>query len=152
VPFDMRRVPAGRNAPMPGYAPASPTSRTRRPVNVPSLRAAELDVLDLPRLCASATMSSLRVDIHVTGSAERCASAATTCLLGVQPALPPKPPPTCGVTTRSCDLSVRARAQQPVQQVRHLGAAVERQPAVVAPRTAAAPCGSIGATAMRWLT
>ena len=57
-------------------------------------------------------MSSLRVLIHVTGRPVRNAAAATTNCSAYSPALPPNPPPTWGVTTRTSALSTfNARAR-----------------------------------------
>ena len=152
VPWAILRVPVGRNAPTPGYAPASPTSRTRRPVNVPSRRQPSSAYWIWPRLWGSAFMSSLLGGTHTTGRPNRRAAAATTVYSGCRPALPPNPPPTCGVTMCTSDgSSPSAPASWPCSA---WGICVDGQ-TVSRPSSAGAAAqqsGSIGATAMRWFT
>ena len=68
---------AGKKQPMPGYAPPSPTRRTRRPVNVPSRLQPSSTYWIWPRLCDRASMSSLRVEAQTTGRCSFLAAAAT---------------------------------------------------------------------------
>ena len=97
-------------------------------------------------------MSSLRGGTHTTGRPVRRAAAATTVYSAWMPALPPNPPPTCGVTTRICAGSIpSAPASWPCSPC---GICVDaqnvRRPS--ASTSAAQQSGSIGTTAMRWLT
>ena len=98
-------------------------------------------------------MSSDRVGTHCTGRPVRSAHAPTTTYSECRPALPPNPPPTCGVTTRTFSGSrLERRAELAVHQVGHLVRDPQRQAPVSASTSAAAQSGSIGTTAMRWLT
>ena len=101
-------------------------------MKVPSASTAELDVLHLA--------AAVRERHHViaagrrptcTGRPSEAAAAATTEYSAWMPALPPNPPPTCGVTTRTVVRSIAERAGElTVEAVRHLGRGPERQPAV----------------------
>ena len=97
-------------------------------------------------------MSSLRVATHTTGAPSRIASAATTSCSGYSPALPPKPPPTGGVTTRTRLASTPSPVARSWRNRCGIWVApyTSRRPSACT--TAAAACGSIGATAMRWFT
>ena len=91
--------------------------------------AAELDVLDLrPAVRQGEHVLAARRHPRRPGRPRRCAAAATTICSGYSPALPPKPPPTCGVTTSDLRRAARpsARGEQLVQEVRHLRRAVDR--------------------------
>jgi hypothetical protein len=97
-------------------------------------------------------MSSLRGGTHTTGRPVRRAAAATTVYSAWTPALPPKPPPTWGVTTRISAGSIDSAAAS--WPCRPCGICVDAQnvsrPA--SSTSAAQQSGSIGTTAMRWLT
>ena len=83
----------------------------------------------------------------------RRAAAATAEYSAQTPALPPKPPPTWGVTTRTVGPFHAEHAGQLLgEPVGHLRRRVEREPAVVGSGTATHPFGSIGTTATRWFT
>ena len=98
-------------------------------------------------------MSSLRVGTQITGRPVRSAQAATTVYSECSPALPPNPPPTWGVTTRTVDCSTPSALH--TWPWTRCGIWFDthsvRRP-VVGSTSAAAPSGSIGATAMRWFT
>ena len=80
-------------------------------VKVPSSRHPNSTCCTWPRLWGRVTMSSDRVGTHWTGRPVRSAQAPTTTYSECRPALPPNPPPTCGVTTRTFSCS-RLSAEQ----------------------------------------
>ena len=73
-------VSTGRKAPMPGYAPASATTSTSSPTNVPSASSPSLVFITIPRPWTIDTMFSLRPSVHLTGRpSARASSLMSTC-------------------------------------------------------------------------
>ena len=122
-------------------------------VNVPSSRQPSSTCCTWPRLCGSVTMSSDRVGTHCTGRPVRSAHAPTTTYSECSPAFPPNPPPTCGVMTRTFSFSKLSAAQNcPCTRCGIWFDTHNVMRPVSGSTAAAAPSGSIGTTAIRWLT
>ncbi len=85
--------PTASAPPKPAYAPHSPSTRSRRPVMVPSSLRPSSAYCTWPRPCID-SIASLRVSDHFTGWPSFRAASAIAAWSGPVPALPPKAPPT----------------------------------------------------------
>ena len=91
---------------------------------------------------------SRRVSIHFTGRPRRRASVATATSSGKTCIFSPKPPPTSGAITRTCDSSSRSAVASAVRMIR--GVWLEAQTVSVSPSQAATvPRGSSGEAVSR---
>ncbi len=79
----------------------SASSRTRRPVTVPSFFAATSMYWIWSRPWWAVIRDSERVSVHLTGLPSRRATSSARISSGQTCSLPPKPPPTSGAMTRS---------------------------------------------------
>ena len=127
--------------------------RARSPVIRPSRVSPSSANCTAARPCIE-SIASLRVSVHATGRPSARAAATIAPWVNVIPALPPKAPPTCGATTRSCCFSrpvylarrsrVRCGCWVATYAVRRVSPSGRGSTRIALP--------SIGAVAIRWFS
>ena len=155
TPCAMVRVePIASVPPNPPYAPASPITRQRMPVIVPSRLSPSSTYWTCERPCDIPTMFSERDSTHRMGRFSSHDTRAAICASAHQ-CLAPNEPPTCGAITRSAFMStpmMPATSIFTMCGIWHARCSVTSCPRPSSPGTTAHAEPSIGTTATRWFT